>query len=153
MRIFHPIFLRDKNMLKSVLSFVSEQYLVPEEDIVFTEEKKSGDGYLQKKFVVQWGNLTACEWTETVSDYSDWIVYGIGRFTFTDQGKPFGELKRMCSANLSGPFIERYKSLLQTVDEQQKRIKELEEENARLLYAPGAEGALEAQRHFESLKN
>ncbi|BAU80010.1 hypothetical protein A9K97_gp341 [Tokyovirus A1] len=138
-------------MLKTTISFISESYPIPEAELVVREERDFGDGYLRKKFVIVWENVVVCEWSETVSDYSNWTVYSIGRETYTDQGEPFKRIKKICYSNLSGLFVEKYKSLLTTVKEQQSKIKELENENAKLLYAPGGEGALKAQRHFESL--
>lgn len=137
-------------MLKTTISFVSENYFIPKEELVAKEEAFPGDGYLKKKFAILWEEAVICEWSESVSDYSSWVVYGIGRETCTDQGEPFKLIKRICHSSLSGLFVERYRKLLSTVKEQQERIKELEFKNTRLLYSPGGEGALEAQRHFES---
>ena len=139
-------------MLKSrVLSFISEDYLISQEDISVEEEKKLGEGFLLKKFSVFWGADKICEWSETVSESSEWVIYSIDKLSFTSEKATFEYIQQICHKRLFASLVVKHRDLMMQVKEQQETIKKLSCENTHLRYSPGGEGALEAQKHFETL--
>ncbi|AMQ10974.1 hypothetical protein [Brazilian marseillevirus] len=139
-------------MLQATISFISENYLVPESEILVSQKETLNNGFLVKKVAIIWEEKEVCTWSESIHDESHWIVYSFASGSFAGFERSFEEIKIMCITSILPIFIPRQRDLLKKVDEQSQRIRELEDENTRLRYAPGGEGALEAEKHFRTLQ-
>nr|WQM87001.1 hypothetical protein [Marseillevirus cajuinensis] len=139
-------------MLKKVLEFIHETYPFPPEEIVPNTRLYRTEYCLLKNYTVSHNGKVVCEWREVVSEQTGGTTYNlVGGLCFSDERLVFERIKDSCNSKLVLRLSEMYRALSSVAKQQRDKIKELEEENCRLRFSPGGEGALEAEKHFYSL--
>nr|WRK65353.1 hypothetical protein MarFTME_308 [Marseillevirus futianmevirus] len=142
------------SLLQEVLNILAEEHKVADAVV-----KKAESFYAHRRIgeridvCTSDGKRIICSWTEA-KDENDafvWAVYGVITKREREKVLEFVTQQLDASSYLFRVCRERAKKLEAEIAELLLENKRLRDENTELLFSPGGRGALEAQRHFESL--
>nr|WNL49585.1 HTH containing DNA binding protein [Marseillevirus sp.] len=146
------------SLLEDVLEFLSDEYQVDEEELSVVKttypEPLGYKGNEETSIVILSANedMLVCNWSEAIKSNGKitWLVYGVKN----TRENVLESLKKQinCSEFLSNKY---HKEVLKLKEENSRLLLEnerLKRENLELSFSPGGKGALEAQQHFERMR-